>query len=64
MSDPLSPNVALLCKLGSIAQHAREMTGPSGHQFDAEALAQLLDDAAVVHWLADMEALALVPVMR
>lgn len=64
MSDPLSPNLPLLCKLGSIVRHAQELQSPNGHAYDGVALAALLDDEAVVQWLADMDRAALLPVLR
>jgi len=64
MADPLSPNAALLVKLGSIARHAQELTSSGGHHFDHIALANLLDDAYDVLWMADMDAMALLPLMR
>lgn len=64
MSDPLNPNTTLLCKLGSIVRHAQELTSPGGHEFDAIALSNLLDEADVVAWMQDMDRLALLPVLR
>lgn len=64
MSNPLSPNTPLLCKLGSIVRHVQEMQSPRGHQYDQIALATLLYDADVVAWMEDMDKLALLPVMR
>lgn len=64
MANPLNPNPALLCKLGSIVRHVQEMQSPNGNFFDEVALASLLDDEAVVQWLADMDKLALLPVFR
>lgn len=64
MSNPLSPNTPLLCKLGSIVRRVQEMQSPRGHQYDQIALATLLDDADVVAWMEDMDKLALLPAMR
>ena len=63
-TDPLKPDVALLCKLGSIARHAQELTSKDGHAFDRIALLDVLKDRAVTEWLASMDAMALLPVMR
>lgn len=62
--DPLKPGVGLLCKLGSIAVHAKELSGPGRHAFDAAALQTVLGDREVVEWLTAMGALALVPKER
>ena len=64
MNDPLKPAPALLCKLGSIARHAQELTSPGGHEFDRIAMDELLKDPSVAEWLAGMDAMALLPVMR
>lgn len=64
MSDPLKPSAALLCKLGSIAVHFEEMTGPKGHSFDVEAMKSLLSDPEVREWLKAMDKLALIPKVR
>jgi len=64
MSNPLTPSTPLLCKLGSIIVHADEMLSPDGHQFDGEALKQLICDSDVKKWLADMGEMALVPLKR
>jgi len=64
MSEPLKPNVSILVKLGSIAVHADELTSPSGHQFDAAALSQLLEDPEVKTWLAAMDKMAFLPKKR
>jgi hypothetical protein len=60
----LSPPTSLLCKLGSIAVHVQEATGPGGHPFDSTAASVLLDDPEVVAWLAEMDRLALIPRRR
>jgi hypothetical protein len=62
--DALKPDAALLCKLGSIAVHCDEYWGPLGHPFDREAAQQLLRDADVKRWLAEMVRLALLPKKR
>jgi hypothetical protein len=64
MTDPLTPTVALLCKLGSIAVHADESTGAKRHHFDSVALKSLLDDPEVVQWLIAMGKMALLPKKR
>ena len=50
----LVPNVALLCKLGSIVVHVDEYLSDSGHPLDLE----------VREWLEQMQELALIPVRR
>ena len=64
MSDPLQPDAALLCKLGSIVVHIDEMISSQGHPFDREALRSLLEDQEVQSWLKEMDKLALVPRKR
>lgn len=64
MNDPLKPSPALLCKLGSIVVHADEYHSPGGHPFDLDALKSVLSDAEVKKWIAQMQAMALVPVRR
>ena len=64
MVDMTKPSLALLCKLGSIVVHVEEMLSPAGHGFDRIALDQLLSDAEVKAWIADMEFAAMVPKMR
>ena len=62
--NPLNPDARVLCKLGSIIVHAEELISPFGHHFDKAALDQLMRDADVKQWLADMRKLALVPEKR
>lgn len=62
--SPFNPAPALLCKLGSIAVHVEEMFSPKGHEFDRVALASLLADPEVKAWLAEMDALAMLPKKR
>ena len=64
MTDPLTPNAGLLCKLGSIAVHADESMSDEGHAFDKTALEGLIADPEVVEWLAEMDKLALIPKKR
>ncbi len=63
-ADPMAPSPALLAKLGSIVQHMVEATGHGGHPFDMSAAEALLSDTQVREWLAEMEALAMIPVKR
>jgi hypothetical protein len=56
--------VSLLCKLGSIAVHADELTSPSGHEFDLAVLKGLLIDPEVVAWMAGMRKASFLPVKR
>ena len=62
--DVLKPSTALLCKLGSIIVHADELTSPTGHHFDREALRALLTEKEVAQWIEGMSKLALVPLKR
>jgi hypothetical protein len=64
MTDPFSPNAALLAKLGSAIVHAEEMLEPLGHGFDKIALQSVIADPEVQEWLDAMRALALLPVKR
>jgi hypothetical protein len=64
MSDPLKPNAALLCKIGSILVHIDEGLSNEGHEFDIIAIRQLLRDDAVFGWLYEMDKLAMVPKKR
>jgi hypothetical protein len=63
-NDPTQPDVALLCKLGSIARHAQELLSDDGHSFDRIAMDNLLKDKAVVKWMKGMDKMALLPTMR
>lgn len=60
----LNPSPMLLAKLGSIIVHVEEMLSPKGHAFDKVALEQLMLDPDVREWLAEMDALAMVPRKR
>lgn len=53
-SDPLKPELSVLCKLASIAAHVEEMLSAKGHAYDRIALQQLLDDAEVKSWMKQM----------
>lgn len=64
MGKLTTPDMTLLCKLGSIAVHAEELLSPHGHEFDKAALDSLMRDPQVVEWLAGMRAAALVPEKR
>lgn len=48
------PDLALLCKLGSIVVHADEMTEPGAHEFDHTAVRSLLADPEVKAWIKGM----------
>lgn len=63
-AQEFSPTLTLLVKLGSIAVHADEFTGPNGHEFDLAALKQGLADQEVVEWLDAMRKRAFLPVKR
>lgn len=54
MSNPLKPDLSLLCKLGSIAIHVEEMLSEKGHGFDRIALQGCLKDREVQEWLKAM----------
>ena len=60
----LTPPPSLLCKLGSIIVHMEEATEPGGHEFDVHTMKQLMADPEVEQWLADMRAMAMLPVKR
>ena len=64
MGDPLKPNPALLCKLGSVIVHADEFLSPGGHHLDETAFRMALADPDVQGWLAQMRAMAMVPLKR
>ena len=64
MSDPLKPDPSLLCKLGSVLVHADELISSNGHAFDRHALEQLVADPDVKEWLAQMDAMAMIPRKR
>ena len=63
-NDPLKPNAALLCKLGSIIVHFEEADSTDGHTFDEVAMRQLLADSDIRQWLAAMDAMAMIPNRR
>lgn len=63
-TSAMNPSPSLLCKLGSIAVHADEMMSPTGHAFDKAALQTLLQDAEVVEWIKQMDAIAMLPKKR
>lgn len=63
-ANPLNPSATVLCKLGSIAVHVQEMLEPGGHPFDRIALNGLLNDSDVKEWLAQMDAMAMIPNKR
>lgn len=62
--DPRHPTLSVLVKLGSIARHADELSGPGGHPADQGAIDSLLRDPEVVEWMAAADKLALLPVKR
>jgi len=66
MSNPLKPDLGLLCKLGSIAVHVDEgiIAEGQGHPFDTAALESLISDQEIVDWLVEMDKLALIPKKR
>lgn len=55
----------LLAKLGSIIGHVQELRSPLGDEtFDGAAIDALLCDPQVRSWLADMRAIAMIPLPR
>jgi hypothetical protein len=64
MSEITNPKLSILVKLGSIAVHADEMISSDGHQFDRVALESLLTDPEILHWIKQMDKLALLPKKR
>lgn len=62
--NPLEPDVALLCKLGSIVVHVDEYLGPHGQAFDFDAIRGLLADPKIKEWLELMDDMALLPKQR
>jgi hypothetical protein len=66
MGNPLKDlRPDLLSKLGSIIGHVQELRSPHGDEtFDGGAIDGLLRDPQVVEWLADMRALAMIPLPR
>lgn len=62
--DPLTPNVALLVKLGSLIVHFDEGTSNNGHPFDQAAIESLLGDPEVQQWLISMQKMAFLPMKR
>jgi vacuolar-type H+-ATPase subunit C/Vma6 len=64
MSDALNPSVSLLCKIGSLAAHIKELHSSNGHEFDRKAIDTLIEDSEVCEWLDAMTDMALVPQMR
>lgn len=63
-ANPLKPTVSTLVKLGSIIVHLEEVLSPKGHSFDRYALQTLWDDPEVKEWIAQMNAMAMLPVKR
>jgi len=61
---PLSPSPALLAKIGSVIVHASEALDEGGHEFDVAAFRSAMNDADVQEWLAQMNAMAMLPVRR
>lgn len=63
MSLPIpAPQVAIA--LASVAVHAQEAMGPGGHDFDRLAIEAALQTPGVSAYLAELEALALLPRVR
>jgi len=64
MTEFLTPNVSLLCKLASVAVHADEFLSSDGHEFDRVALDSALRDPEVARWIEQMTEAALAPRKR
>ncbi len=60
----LTPNLATLVKLGSIAVHVDEMMSPGAHEFDRISIKSLLDDPEVKAWMAEMDKQGFLPKKR
>lgn len=60
----LSPNVALLVKIGSALVHFDEYTSSRGHEYDLHTAKQLLADPDVAAWIKAGTASALLPAKR
>lgn len=54
MTSPQNPPLTLLCKLGSLAVHIDEALSDDSHHYDWTVIHELLDDAEVKKWIADM----------
>jgi hypothetical protein len=63
-ANPLTPKASLLCKLGSLVVHAQEGRSPKWHDFDWQAFDSLSNDPEVREWLAQMDAMCMLPVKR
>jgi hypothetical protein len=62
--DPLKPDIALLCKLGSLIVHAEEFMTRGGHSVDWAAFKVGMKDPDVQEWLAAMTEMALITLKR
>lgn len=60
----LHPDLTTLMKLGSLARHVEEALGDGRHELDVAAMKGLLADPDLQAWLANGDALALLPVLR
>ncbi len=60
----LRPTLSLLVKLGSIARHVEEATGPAPSPLDLQAAATLARDPEVTAWLTKADRHALLPLPR
>lgn len=63
-SDPLRPSAALLSAIGSALVHADEYLSEEGHPVDLEAFRSAMRNTGVRDWLAEMTAMAMLPVRR
>lgn len=62
--DELRPTLGLLVKLGSIARHVEEASGPAPSPLDLEVASSLARDPEVSDWLQAADRYALLPVTR
>jgi hypothetical protein len=63
MNIPL-PSESVAVALASIAVHADELTGPTGHEVDAIAIRGALETPGVREYLEELAVLGLTPMMR
>ncbi len=64
MADPLTPDLGIIVKLGSLAVHIEEFLGPDRHHLDKSAIDSLLADPELKEWLAAMDSMAMIPKKR
>ena len=62
--DKLTPNMVVLCKLGSMVVHLQEALSNKGSAFDVQTIIPLIQDKEVNDWLKEMDKMALLPKKR